>query len=124
MKSNYDRYVAAFERNDYAECLSCINYLVNKVPQNEKLKEGKVEFLAKTGETTDALTLLKTIRVGIDQSVPEFWYLKGIIELYGGESSRAKKFFTEGMRLDPDHKKCRLALNTAKKCELLKEEGN
>jgi len=28
------------------------------------------------------------------------------------------------MRLDPDHKKCRLALNTAKACEKLKEEGN
>lgn len=28
------------------------------------------------------------------------------------------------MRLDPDQKKCRLALNTAKKCEQLKEEGN
>ena len=28
------------------------------------------------------------------------------------------------MRLDPDHRKCRLALNTAKKCESLKEEGN
>ena len=28
------------------------------------------------------------------------------------------------MRLDPDNKKCRLALNKAKKCEQLKEEGN
>ena len=28
------------------------------------------------------------------------------------------------MRLDPDHNKCRLALNRAKKCEQLKEEGN
>ena len=70
------------------------------------------------------MTLSKSIRVGLDQQNPDFWYLKGIIELYGGESFRAKKFFTEGMRLDPDHKKCRLALNTAKKCEQLKEEGN
>jgi len=85
------------------------------------LKEYKVECLAKTGDTTDALTLLKTIKVGIDQQCPDFWYLKGIIELYGGESSRAKKFFGEGMRLDPDHKKCRLSLNTAKQCERLKD---
>jgi len=28
------------------------------------------------------------------------------------------------MRLDPDDRKCRLALNTAKQCEKLKEEGN
>lgn len=30
----------------------------------------------------------------------------------------------EGMRLDPDNKKCRLSLNKAKQCEKLKEEGN
>lgn len=51
---------------------------------------------------------------------PDMWYLKGIIELYGGDSLRAKKLFAEGMRLDPDNQKCRLALNKAKKCEQLK----
>ena len=25
---------------------------------------------------------------------PDFWYLRGIIELYGGDSARAKKYFT------------------------------
>jgi len=76
----------------------------------------KVEALAKTGDTLEALTLSKSIRAGLDQQCPDFWYLKGIIELYGCESARAKKYFTEGMRLDPDHQKCRLALNTAKQC--------
>lgn len=70
------------------------------------------------------MTLSKCIRVGLDQQCPDFWYLKGIIELYGGESGRAKKFFTEGLRLDPDNQKCKKALYTAKKCEQLKEEGN
>jgi DnaJ family protein C protein 7 len=65
------------------------------------------------------LTLLKTIPIATTQN-PDYWYLKGIIELYGGESGRAKKFFGEGMRLDPDHSKCRLALIKAKSCEKLK----
>jgi DnaJ family protein C protein 7 len=52
---------------------------------------------------------------------PDFWYLKGIIELYSGDSGKAKKFFIEGMRLDPDHNGCRLALIKAKKCEQLKD---
>lgn len=82
------------EKSDFTEALSCINYLVIKIPHNQKLKEFKVEALAKTGEVTEALTLLKTIPVGNDQQSPDFWYLKGIIELYGGESSRAKKYFT------------------------------
>lgn len=28
-------------------------------------------------------------------------YLKGIIELYSGDSAKAKNYFTEGIRLDP-----------------------
>lgn len=76
---------------------------------------SKVECLAKTGDTATALTLLKTIPLATQQN-PDMWYLKGIIELYGGDSARAKKFFSEGMRLDPDNNKCRLALNKSKLC--------
>lgn len=119
-QSNFDRYKNALEEEDYAEGLSCINYLVNRIPLNSGLKMFKVECLAKTGDTAGALTLLKSIPA-VSNSNPDFWYLKGIIELYGGESARAKKFFVEGMRLDPDNNKCRLALNKAKKCEQLKE---
>ncbi len=80
----------------------------------------KVECMAKMGDTAGALTLLKTIPSATAQH-PDYWYLKGIIELYGGDSGRAKKFFMEGMRLDPDNNKCRLALNKSKNCERLKE---
>lgn len=52
------------------------------------------------------------------------YYLKGIIELYQGNSERAKKVLIDGMKLDPDSKKCREALKNAKKCEELKEKGN
>jgi DnaJ family protein C protein 7 len=96
---------------------------VNKIPNNQELKMYKVEALAKTGDTIEAQTLIKQIPLA-NASNPDFWYLKGIIDLYDGESARAKKLFTEGMRLDPDNTKCRLALNKAKKCEHLKEEGN
>lgn len=66
------------ERAEYAQALKCINYLVNKIPNNEQLKMLKVESLAKTGETADANTLLKTISIA-GNSNPDFWYLKGII---------------------------------------------
>ena len=65
LQSNYERYLAAIERAEFPEALSCINHLVHKVPQSERLKESKVECLAKTGETTEALTLLKTTRIGL-----------------------------------------------------------
>ena len=52
------------------------------------------------------------------------YYLKGIIDLYNGNSERAKKILIDGMKVDPDNKKCREALRKARKCEELKEKGN
>lgn len=43
----------------------------------------KVECLAKNGQTPDAQQLIKTIPLA-NSSNPDFWYLKGIIELYDG----------------------------------------
>lgn len=51
-------------------------------------------------------------------------YLKGIIELYSGDSAKAKSYFSEGIRLDPENSKCQKALSKANKCERFKEEGN
>jgi DnaJ family protein C protein 7 len=98
----------------------CVNYLLSKIPDNDTLKIMKVEMLAKTGNADEARTLLKTI----DSAGADAFYLRGIIELYSGDSAKAKKMFQEGMRLDPDNTKCRLALNRAKKSEQYKERGN
>jgi hypothetical protein len=51
-------------------------------------------------------------------------YLKGIIELYSGDSAKAKSYFAEGIRLDPEYAKCQQALSKANKCEKFKEQGN
>jgi len=32
---------------------------------------------------------------------PETMYLKGLLELYSGDSAKAKSYFSEGIRLDP-----------------------
>lgn len=77
-QSNYERYKAALETEDYAEALSCINYLVNQITKSDQLKMYKVECVAKTGDTIAALTLIKTIPLA-NSTNPDFWYLKGII---------------------------------------------
>ena len=41
-QSNFDRYKAAVEEENFAEALSCINYLVNKIPSNDHIKLFKV----------------------------------------------------------------------------------
>ena len=46
------------------------------------------------------------------------------MELNSGDSNKAKKYFIEGMRLDPDNDKIRKSLTKAKKGEALKEKGN
>ena len=82
---------------------------------------SRVECLAKTGQTHEAKDLLSSIH---NENTPDFFYLKGIIELYSGDSNKAKKHFADGLRLDPDNHKCQRALNKAKRCEAFKEEGN
>lgn len=98
-----------------------MTHLVNKIPNNTTLKLNRVECLAKTGETNEAKLLLSTIR---NDNTPDIYYLKGIIELYSGDSSKAKKHFADGMKLDPENAKCHRALNKANRCESYKEEGN
>lgn len=66
------------ENGEFVDALKCINYLADKIPNNQQLKMYKVESLAKTGETADAQTLLKTITIAHNGN-PDFWYLKGII---------------------------------------------
>ena len=81
----------------------------------------KVECLAKIGQTVEAGQLLNSMHA---ENTPEFFYLKGIIELYNGNSDKAKKLFSDGLRLDPENLKCQRALNKAKRCETYKEQGN
>ncbi len=52
----------------------------------------------------------------MNEQSPEIFYLKGIIELYSGDSAKAKHYFSEGIRLDPENATCQKALNKAKKC--------
>ena len=80
-----------------------------------------MECLAKTGQTNEANSLLSSIH---NENTPDFYYLKGIIELYSGDSNKAKKHFSDGIRLDPENAKCQRALNKAKRCESYKYEGN
>lgn len=44
--------------------------------------------------------------------------------LYQGNTEGAKKILQDGMRMDPDNKKCLIAFRRAKRCEELKEQGN
>ena len=83
LESNYNRYFKAVESQDYPEALSCVNYLCSKIETSDNLKLFKVECMAKTGDTAGALTLLKSIPIATNNH-PDTWYLKGIIELYGG----------------------------------------
>jgi hypothetical protein len=71
------------DSNEFSEALGCISYLINKISDNDHLKMLKVEALAKTGMTIDAQTLIRVIPLA-NSSNPDFWYLKGIIELYDG----------------------------------------
>lgn len=103
-ESNYNRYLDSQKNDNPSEALSCVTYLCNKLPQSKLLKMYRVEVLAKAGETDQATALLKNLS---NRNDPYFMYLNGLIELYSGDSAKAKKYFAEGLQLDPNHAKCR-----------------
>lgn len=41
-KSNYDRYFSHVERGQFVDALKCVNYLVDKIPNNQTIKMYKV----------------------------------------------------------------------------------
>lgn len=53
--SNYQKYIEALKTENYPEALSCVAYLVSKIPDNKELKLIKIECLAKTGATEEGL---------------------------------------------------------------------
>ena len=69
-ESNYNRYMEADRKQDYSEALSCVSYLLNKLPNSKVLKLYKIEALAKTGVTDEALTLLKSVQIQQIQIFP------------------------------------------------------
>lgn len=82
-----------------------------------------MECLAKNGQIDKATSVLANIPKDCI-AIPDLYYLKGLLQLYGGNSDKAKQLFAEGVKLDPDNVKCVKVLKVAKKCEALKEEGN
>ena len=57
-------------------------------------------------------------------TTPDVYYLKGLIEMYNGNSEKAKSVLIDAMRIDPDNTKCRDLLKRAKLSEQLKQKGN
>ena len=112
LQKNYLKAVECLKNDDYQEGLSSINYVLGKI-ENQDLLLIKGELQAKLGDVDDANAILR--KIDTTGRPAEAMYLKGLIELNSGDSNRAKKFFTEGMRLDPDNQKIRQALLKAKK---------
>jgi len=83
----------------------------------------KCELLAKTGDTDEAKNVLRQLE-GTGTSTSDTNYLRGLIELYSGDSTKAKKFFQEGLKYDPENDKLKKIHKNATKGEQLKEKGN
>jgi DnaJ family protein C protein 7 len=75
------------------------------MPDSKILKVYRIEALAKTGDTEEANKQLSSYTGATND--PDIYYLKGIIELYSGDSAKAKNHFANGLQLDPDHAKCK-----------------
>ena len=59
----------------------------------------------------------------VSTSDPQFLYVHALVQLYQGHSDKAKTYFENLMRADPDNKRCQVMLRQVKKLENAKENG-
>ena len=123
LQKNYKQIFDNINENNFPEALLSVNYILGKVQNRPDLLLIKCELLAKTGDTDEAKNVLKNAE-GSGASTGDINYLRGLIELYSGDSGKAKKYFMEGLKYDPDNEKLKKTYNNAKKGEQLKEKGN
>ncbi|CAD8145329.1 unnamed protein product [Paramecium pentaurelia] len=120
---SYQEGLKQIQNEDYQKALYQFQQVIQVCSQSLEIQILFVECLAKCGENERASKWLMQIQ-SEHGTTPDVYYLKGIIDLYNGNSERAKKILIDGMKVDPDNKKCREALKKARKCEELKEKGN
>lgn len=119
----YNQAAEYVRQNNYQAALSTIQNVLSQIPDYLEAQIIQVESMIKLGLSQQASNNLTKIQ-NLIGNVPDLYYLKGLLELYEGNTERAKKILLDGMKLDPDNKKCREALKKARKCEELKDKGN
>ncbi|CAD8047804.1 unnamed protein product [Paramecium primaurelia] len=111
------------DSNQYKEALQFIEKVAKEVPDAVDIQILNCECLARTSNINQAQEQLRLIQ---DKHGPraETYYLKGLIELYGGSPDKAKSILQEGVRQDQNNKKCLVAYQMAKDQDSYKSKGN
>lgn len=80
----YEEYQQYISQENYVDALKLLNAILDYIGGWDDLQLKKVECLAKSGNTEDAMKYFQTLE---QSSYPryELFYLKGIIFLYSGQ---------------------------------------
>lgn len=112
-----------FQKKRFSNANFVVGQLLNRCPEWHDLKFKKIELLARAGQVEQAMEISNDILKSHSRN-PDYLYSRGVACFYNGNPEMAKKMFQEGLKIDPDHKKCLASFKTMKKVEELKEQGN
>ncbi|CAK58586.1 unnamed protein product (macronuclear) [Paramecium tetraurelia] len=111
------------DAKQYKEALYYMEKVAKEIPDAVDIQILNCECLARTGNANQAQEQLRLIQEKFGTRA-ESSYLKGLIELYGGNPDKAKSILQEGVRQDYNNKKCLLAFQMAKDSDNYKSKGN
>ncbi|CAD8059216.1 unnamed protein product [Paramecium sonneborni] len=111
------------DANQYKEALNLIENVAKEIPDAVDIQILNCECLARTANINKAQEQLRLIQDKYG-SRTETYYLKGLIELYGGSPDKAKSILQEGLRQDQNNKKCLAIYQMAKDQDNYKQKGN
>ncbi|XP_076823142.1 dnaJ homolog subfamily C member 7-like [Clavelina lepadiformis] len=118
-----DRANVAAEKRDYRGVVYCMRRALEIAPACVTYKLKRAEYLAlmgKYGESQDiAIDILRFDKMNADAV-----YIRGICLYYDDSIEKAVTFFTQALKLSPDHHNARITLKKAKLLAKKKAEGN
>ncbi|KAJ8377248.1 hypothetical protein AAFF_G00264760, partial [Aldrovandia affinis] len=108
-----------FEKRDFRMVVFCMDRALETASACHRFKILKAECLALLGRYPEAHDILR-----IDSRNGDALYVRGLCLYYEDCIDKAVQFFTQALRMAPDHEKARLACRNAKALKAKKDEGN
>ncbi|XP_064171178.1 dnaJ homolog subfamily C member 7-like isoform X1 [Anguilla rostrata] len=112
-----------FEKRDFRMVVFCMDRALQSASACHRFKILKAECLALLGRYSEAQSVASDI-LRMDSTNGDALYVRGLCLYYEDCIEKAVLFFTQALRMAPDHEKARLACRNAKALKAKKEEGN
>lgn len=123
LEANLKKGLELVKEKEWAAALKAFREVIEQSPQNLQAQVGMAQALLNLKQYSSATAIARQA-LYMDPNNSMALYVSGTCYYYSGNTDTAKKVFIQILKLDPDFKLARAALNLLKAGLKAKEEGN